>query len=108
MIDKDRVLLGESVNSGHNVFLHYDAETDYYLAFGRSAYYATLFISPEVSFSDELQMPVARMDKGEVQLLQSHMMLIEHTHNRSIHFYAQRDIDQGEYERWAEKVKSEK
>ncbi len=107
MISKERIILGESINNGKNVFLHYDAETDSYLAFGKSAYYAYMAITPEVSYSEELQMPVARMDKGEVQLLQNNMMLVEHSHNRSIHLYTFQEIDEREYERWEKKLKHE-
>ncbi len=106
MIDKKRVVLGESVNDGHNVFLHYDAETGCYLAFGHSAYYVAMFIHPKLSFSKELQLPVAQIDKGYVQLLQSNMMLIEHSHNHSFHLYTQQDIDNAEYERWVKRLNS--
>lgn len=64
MFEKDIVLKKESANNGQSVYLFYDERYGLYVAFGLSAYYTTMVVDSVLSYSDELQMPVALIERG--------------------------------------------
>ena len=59
----------ETANDGQTIHLFFDEMVGVYLAFGLSAYYTTMVVTPYVSFSEALQMPVALLRKGHINSL---------------------------------------
>ena len=48
---KEQIQEEDATNDGESVFLHYDENTDCYLAYGHSAYYADMVTDAPLSFS---------------------------------------------------------
>ena len=103
----DRILLQELTNDGQSVFLHYDAMTGLYMAFGYSAYYADMAASPILAYSDEMQMPVAILRRKDVLDIRQSMTLVNHIPRESYHFHTKQPIGDAGYERWANRCKME-
>lgn len=77
-MNKELISLREAANDGQTVYLYYNTDDQCYEAFGLSAYYADHVASPELSYSDELQMPVAVLNKADVLDLRQSMEIVEH------------------------------
>ena len=74
----DKITLHEVGNDGKTIFLYYDDLAGLYLAFGLSAYYTTMVTEPYMSYSEELQMPVALLRREHILLLRQGMKKMEH------------------------------
>ena len=66
MMDKDVILKQEAANDGQTVYLYYDEMVGMYVAYGLSAYYTTMASDPFVSFSEEMQLPVALLRRENI------------------------------------------
>ncbi len=104
-MDKDMMLRYEAENDGRSVYLHYDEESGCYKAFGFSAYYADMAASPELSFSEDLQMPVARLSRGDVMVLRNCMVMKEHIVNSYYWFWMNEVVGDVGYQRWVRRIK---
>ena len=62
-MDKNEIILKEQGNDGQSIFLFYDDMVGMYVAYGLSAYYTTMVVSPLLSYSEALKMPVALLDR---------------------------------------------
>ena len=69
IMDKNTITMQEVANDGRSVFLYYDAMAGVYLAFGLSAYYTTMVTEPYMSYSEEMQMPVALLRREHINSL---------------------------------------
>ena len=78
-MDKDTITLQEVGNDGRSVFLYYDAMAGVYLAFGLSAYYTTMVTDPYMSYSEDMQMPVALLRRNHINALRQSLKRVEHT-----------------------------
>ena len=76
--DMELIKQREAENDGQTVYLYYNTDKQCYEAFGLSAFYADHVASPELSYSEELQMPVAVLNKGDVLDLRQSMEIQEH------------------------------
>ena len=103
-MDKELILQQEAANDGQTIHLYYDEMVGVYLAFGLSAYYTTMVVTPYVSFSDALQMPVALLRRGHVNALRQSMTKVEHVPQSYYHFSLRQKVGDAGYERW--KIKS--
>ena len=95
----------EKGNDGQTVYLYYNKEKQCYEAFGLSAYYADHVASPELSYSEELQMPVADLNKQDVLDLRQSMEIVEH---EAFSYYRLRSrgfIGTEGYAKWVENIK---
>jgi hypothetical protein len=90
----------EAANDGRTIHLFYDDMIGVYLAFGLSAYYTTLVVTPYVSLSNTLQMPVALLRKGHVNSLRQSMTKLEHTPRSYYRFRLTRKVGDAGYEKW--------
>lgn len=97
----------EAGNDGQSVFLHYNSMLGMYMTFGHSAYYADMVASPELSFSDELQMPVALLTKSDVLDLRQSMAIVDHSPRSFYWLQTRQRIGDAGYERWIKNSKIE-
>ena len=103
-MDKNTITLQEKGNDGQSVFLYYDAMAGVYLAYGLSAYYTTMVTDPYMSYSEEMQMPVALLRKNHVNDLRQTLRSVEHTKKCFYRFQLRVPVGEAGYEKWALKV----
>ena len=77
-MDKNQITLREVGNDGQSIFLYYDDMAGLYLAYGLSAYYTTLVTEPYMSYSDDMQMPVALLRREHILYLRQSLKKVEH------------------------------
>ena len=99
-MDVERIKQLEEVNDGQTIHLFYDEVIGVYTAFGLSAYYSTMVVTPYVAFSPALQMPVALLRKGHVNGLRQAMTKVEHTQKSYYQFRMRQKVGDAGYERW--------
>lgn len=105
-MDKELIAKQESVNDGQSIFLHYDKMAGAYFAFGLSAYYSTMITEPFMSYSDEMDIPVAILRKEHVLTLRMSMEIIEHRSKEFYHLQMTRPpVGDAGYDKWAHKIK---
>lgn len=100
MIEKEIILERETANDGQSVFLFYDERYGLYTAFGWSAYYTTMVVNPILSYSDELQMPVALIPRKLICGLRQSMTKVEHEAKKYYVFSLKRKIGNAGYQKW--------
>lgn len=99
-MDIEMVKQLEAANDGQTIHLFFDDTVGVYLAFGLSAYYTTMVVTPYVSFSEALQMPVALLRRGHVNSLRQAMKRVEHTPQSYYRFCLRQKVGNAGYERW--------
>ena len=90
----------EATNDGQSVFLFYDERYGMYTAFGWSAFYSTMVIDPILSYSDELQMPVALIPRDMIRSLRQSLTKVEHEVKKHYVFRLKRKIGNAGYQTW--------
>ena len=103
-MDTNVIIQQESENDGQTILLFYDDLAGMYLAFGLSAYYTTMVTEPTLSFSDEVQMPVALLNRANVLYLRQSLQKKEHQKRTFYRFQAKRYLGDAGYEKWANKI----
>lgn len=101
-MDKNTIELQEKGNDGQTVFLYYDAMAGVYLAFGLSAYYTTMVTDPYMSYSEEMQMPVALLRRNHVNSLRQSLKKVEHTKMEYYRFQLRQTVGESGYVKWAQ------
>ena len=104
-MDKDSIIQQEKANDGQTILLFYDSMAGVYLAFGLSAYYTTMVTEPFMSFSEEVDMPVAMLRKEHVLLLRQSIKKVDHAKKAFYHFKMKTTVGNAGYERWANVIK---
>jgi hypothetical protein len=104
-MDINGVLLKETGNDGKSVFLYYDDLAGLYLAFGLSAYYTTMVTEPYMSYSDELQMPVALLRREHILYLRQSLKKMEHQVRHYYHFEMKLPVGEAGYIKWAQRIR---
>lgn len=99
-MDKNGIKLQEAANDGQSVFLYYDAMAGVYLAFGLSAYYTTMVTEPDISYSEEMQMPVALLNRLQIKFLRQSLTKVEHQPQTYYRFRLRSKVGTAGYERW--------
>ena len=105
-MDKNEILAQETSNNGLTINLYYDAMAGVYLAFGMSAYYTTMVTNPFMSYSEEMQMPVAMLRREHILYLRQSLTKMDHACKSFYRFQLRTPIGDAGYERWARNVKS--
>ena len=103
-MDKNEITLNEVGNDGKSVFLYYDAMAGVYLAFGLSAYYTTMVTDPYMSYSEDMQMPVALLRRNHINSLRQSLKIVEHTMKSFYRFILKMPIGEEGYAKWAQKM----
>lgn len=101
-MDKNAITLQEVGNDGRSVFLYYDAMAGVYLAFGLSAYYTTMVTDPYMSYSEDMQMPVALMRRNHINVLRQSLKKVEHVEKVYYRFQLRQTVGEAGYDRWAQ------
>lgn len=94
----------EVANDGQSVFLYYDAMAGVYLAFGLSAYYTTMVTEPYMSYSEDMQMPVALLRKENILYLRQSLKKVEHEVKHYYKFRMKTVVGEAGYDRWAQNI----
>ena len=103
-LDKNTIALQENGNDGQSVFLYYDAMAGVYLAYGLSAYYTTMVTDPYMSYSEEMQMPVALLRRNHINDLRQSLKKVEHTMKSFYRFELRQKVGKEGFERWMQGV----
>lgn len=103
-MDRNVITLKEVANDGQSVFLYYDAMAGVYLAFGLSAYYTTMVTEPYMSYSEEMQMPVALLRREHILYLRQSLKKVEHEVKRYYKFQMRTVVGEAGYDRWAQNI----
>ena len=104
-MEMEKITLHEAGNDGKTVFLYYDDLAGLYLAFGLSAYYTTMVTEPYMSYSEELQMPVALIRREHVLALRQSLKKVEHEQRKFYQFELKLPVGEAGYDRWAQKIR---
>ena len=107
-MDKDIIKQLETANDGQTIHLFYDDMVGLYLAFGLSAYYTTMILSPFVSFSDVLEMPVVLLNRVEIKILRQSVTKVEHQPQAYYRFRLRTKVGTAGYQRWQRETFGEK
>lgn len=99
-MDIELVKQTESANDGQSIHLFYDETIGLYLAFGLSAYYSTMVISPYMSYSGTLNMPVALLDRTQIAILRQSVTKLEHQQKSYYRFRLRTKVGEAGYKRW--------
>ena len=103
-MDKEMIAMQEEANDGQTVYLYYDTMAGVYLAYGLSAYYTTLVTDPYMSYSEEMEMPVALLRRNHVNDLRQGMTKVEHTVKSFYRFQLTYRLGKEGYDKWAQKI----
>ncbi len=103
-MELDKITLHEAGNDGKTIYLYYDELAGLYLAFGLSAYYTTMVAEPYMSYSEELQMPVALLRRTHVLALRQGLRKLEHEVKKFYRFELKQTIGEEGYGKWARKI----
>ena len=103
-MDKNAITLQEVANDGQSIFLYYDAMAGVYLAYGLSAYYTTMVTEPYMSYSEELQMPVALLRREHILYLRQSLKKLEHEVKKFYQFKLRVPVGEAGYDRWAKTI----
>lgn len=104
-MELDKITLHEVGNDGRTIYLYYDDLAGLYLAFGLSAYYTTMVTEPYMSYSEELQMPVALLRRTHVLYLRQSLKKVEHEMKKFYRFELRQTIGEEGYGKWAQKIR---
>lgn len=103
-MEKQKIINREAKNDGKTVYLYYNRRIGAYVAFGLSAYYADRVASPMLSYSDDLQMPVAILNRQNVLDLIQSMKVNEHESFKYYQLTAKEFMGTDGYEDWVAKM----
>ena len=104
-MEMSKITLHEVGNDGRTIFLYYDDLAGLYLAFGLSAYYTTMVTDPYMSYSEELQMPVALLRREHILYLRQSMKKVEHEVKKYYRFELKQTIGEEGYDKWVQRIR---
>ena len=104
MMDRNEIVMKEGANDGQSIFLYYDSMAGVYLAYGLSAYYTTMVTEPYMSYSEELQMPVALLRKEHILYLRQSLTKLEHEAKKYYRFRLRVPVGEAGYDRWSQNI----
>ena len=102
-MDKEKIILQEKSNDGQTINLYYDTMAGVYLAYGLSAYFTTLVTEPTLSFSEEMDMPVALLSKAHILYLRQSLHKEEYVKNSFYRFRLKSLVGDSGYKKWMHK-----
>ena len=107
-MDLEKIKQLESANDGQTVYLFYNVDRECYEAFGLSAYYADMAASPQLSFSEELQLPMASFSRQDVLDVRQSMTILDHRPYDFYTFRTRSRIGRTGYARWLKGIPGNK
>jgi hypothetical protein len=103
-MDKDKIKQQECSNDGQSIFLYFIPMVGVYAAYGLSAYYTTLVTNPYLSYSNEVDMPVALLTRDQIKYMRGSLLKLEHVTNLYYHFHMRLVIGDSGYEKWLKRT----
>ena len=103
-MDKVKIAQEEAANDGQSIYLNYNDMVGLYVAYGLSAYYATMVINPYISYSEAMDMPLALFNRKEILFLRQSLTKLEHTPKNHYHFRMRQPVGTSGYKKWADKA----
>ena len=103
-MNREEILSQEAANDGRTVNLYYDEMAGLYIAYGLSAYYVTMVTNPFLSYSEEIGMPVALLNRGHILALRQTLTKLEHVDNQYYRFRLRSTIADAGYDSWKQRV----
>lgn len=100
MIEKSIIIEKEAANDGQTIHLFYDEIVGAYLAFGLSAYYSTMAVEPFISYSNALNIPVALLNRNDINYLRQSVTKVEHQQKSYYRFQLRTKVGEAGYKRW--------
>lgn len=100
----EEIKLLETTNDGQTIHLFYDEMIGLYLAFGLSAYYSTMVLTPDISFSNALMMPVALLSKADIAYFRQSVTKVEHQPKSYYRFRLRTNVGDAGYRRWCKEI----
>ena len=94
----------EASNDGQTIHLFYDEMVGMYLGFGLSAYYTTMVLTPKISFSNALIMPVALLGREDVLFMRQSLTKVEHQPKSYYRFRLRTKVGEAGYRRWCKET----
>lgn len=99
-MEKDLITQQEAKNDGKTIYLYYNDEIGLYVAFGLSAYYTTMVTEPILSYSDELNTPVAMLRRKHILSLRQSLTKVEHQPKQYYQFRLRNHVGDAGYLKW--------
>ena len=99
-MDRELIMQQEAANDGQTINLYYDDMVGMYVAYGLSAYYATMVVSPLLSYSEALKMPVALLGRLQIKILRQSVTKLEHQPQSYYRFRLRTKVGEAGYKRW--------
>ncbi len=103
-MEKEKIILKEKANDGQTVNLYYDRMAGVYLAYGISAFYTTLITEPYLSYSEEMELPVALLRRVHILFLRQSLHLENHEKKVFYQFKLKSFVGNAGYDKWCQKI----
>ena len=103
-MENEEISLNEEQNDGKTIRLYFNNMVGFYVAYGKSAFYVTHVTNPVLSYSREMQMPVALVSKGQIFELRQACRKVEHTVQTYYRFETRSYIGSNGYRDWADRL----
>lgn len=102
----DVIVMNEVMNDGKTVHLHYSEMFQEYVAYGFSAYIVCRTIPPlatkaHLSYSDQLQMPMVRVDAVNLKILKQKVAPLETADAHHLTLTVSIALNEYNYTSWA-------
>lgn len=104
MISIEEIKQLEAANDGQTIHLFYDEMIGLYLAYGLSAYYTTMVLTPNISFSNALMMPVALLSREDILYMRQSLTKVEHQPKSYYRFRLRTKVGEAGYRRWCKET----
>lgn len=106
-MNREEIIHQEEMNNGKFVHLYFNKWLGCYTAYGLSAFLLTFVVNPICSYSEELQMPVAILSRGEVSACRRYLKKNKHIQHSYYLFEMDNQLPKDEnYMKWEEKLKN--
>ncbi len=100
----ENITRNEIFNDGKTIHLYFNGMIGLYVAYGISAYLLSKYAPAKLSYSKEMQMPVAVLNTEHYEALQENLKLSKSFKNYRC-LAVNKEVDMDEYSEWASKLR---
>lgn len=104
-MNTEAIIFNECYNDGKTIYLYFNNEVGFYIAYGYSAFFVAHVVEPVCSFSVELQMPVALLNASQILELRRSLIKLEHTEKTFYKFQLKTPFGTDGYAKWTNSLK---
>ena len=72
---------------------------------GSPAYFSAMVVDPYLTYSDELDMPIAMFSKAQIRIMRQGLKKVEHTPGSTYEFRTRIPLGRAGYDKWKTEVK---